>query len=187
MAGRWEAEAADATPLEPHVDLRTRAAVGTRAGLAAGLAMIGVQMLNGEIAASSTPVPGVVSSTWTAITSISAFLLGTGAFSDSFAVVSIAFGLAVHLLLAIALGVVGVAFLVWTLGPRPGPFAALLIGLAYGLFLEVALNLTVNSIDDPNLVYQSTLPWSWWLAHAVYGTILGLVAARRLTLSRAVT
>lgn len=179
------AETAQVTRAGP-LGLRTVAAVGARAGLAGGAAMIAVQMLNGEIAAEGTAVAGTLSSTWTAITAISAFLLGVDAFSSSFAVLSVAFGLAVHMLMALALGVIGAAFVLWTLGSRPGPLAAALTGLAYGLFLEVSLlNLTVNSIDDPNVVYQSTPSWSWWLAHGVYGVTLGLAAspllARRTT------
>lgn len=177
----WSSEPADARRPKPRLGLETLATVGARAGLAGGVAMIAVQMLNGEIAAEATAVPGTLSSTWTAITSISAFLLGVDAFSASFAFLSITLGLTVHLLMAMALGVIGVAFALWTLGSRPGPLAAALTGLAYGLFLQVlVLNLTVNSIDDPNILYQSTPSWSWWLAHGVYGFTLGLAAARLL-------
>lgn len=154
---------------------------GIAAGLAGGAAMIAWQMLCGEIANEATPVSGVDSSTWTAVTSIAAFILGTDAFSGSFAIGSIAFGLLIHFLVAVAVGVAGAAFLAVTWGARPPVLGAVLHGVAYGLLVEIlVLNLIVNAIDDPNLVYHSTPPWSWWIAHAAYGGALGLVLSRKL-------
>ncbi|MDQ4130679.1 MAG: hypothetical protein M3133_06800 [Actinomycetota bacterium] len=175
---RQQGEGKRAEPRGRPLWARTVLAVALTAGVAAGAAMIGTQMAIGEIASEETAVPGIRSSTWTAVTSISAFLFGEDAFHGSFAVLPVLFGLAWHFLNAVVLGVIGVALVLVTLGARPGPLASAVLGFSYGLFLQVAvLNLAVNAIDDPNIVYESTPEWSWWLAHAVYGTTLGLVAS----------
>ena len=86
-----------------------------------------------------------------------------------------------HLAVAAVLGVLGVAALVYVLGYRPGAFGAALAGAAYGLFLEIVLlNLAVNAIRSPNVVYQAAPEWTWWFAHVTYGTALGLLSVRTL-------
>jgi hypothetical protein len=157
------------------------AGIGARAGVGAGVAMIAWEMLAAEIATEPTAISGVGSSTWTPPTAIASFVLGDEAFSGSLAIGSIAFGLLLHLAVATVLGVVGAAALVYVLGYRPGPFGAGVCGAAYGLFLEiVALNLAVNAIQSPDVVYRAAPEWTWWVAHATYGITFGLLAARGL-------
>jgi hypothetical protein len=144
--------------------------------------MIAWEMLAAEIASEPTAVSGIASDTWTPLTAIASFVLGTEAFTGSFAVGSIATGLVVHLVVACALGVAGVAALVYVLGYRPGSFGAGLCGAAFGLFLEiVVLNLAVNATQSPDVVYRAAPEWTWWVAHGIFGTTLGLLAARRLS------
>lgn len=93
---------------------------------------------------------------------------------------SIGFGALWHLVNAALAGVIGVGLLVWLLGPRPHPVAAMALGFVYGLSVEVlALNLVVNAIDDPNVVYQALPQWGWWVGHAAFGATLGLTLAQR--------
>lgn len=165
----------------PALPARAIATVGARAGLLAGAAMIAWELTASEIASEPTALDGIQSSTWTPVTAIASFVLGTDAYSGSFAIGSIALGLAIHLVLAVLLGVVGTAALVYVLGYRPGAFGAALCGAAYGLFLEIALlNLLVNLTQDPDIVYRAAPEWTWWVAHGIYGTTFGLLAARRL-------
>lgn len=153
---------------------------GLGAGVAAGAAMALTLMLIAEIAAEPTPVPGVSSSTWTPLTAITSFLFGLDAFAGSFQILPIAFGAAWHLLNAVVAGVVGVALLVWLLGPRPHSVATMGLGILYGLTLEIlVLNLAVNAIQDANIVYEALPQWGWWVAHAAFGSTLGLALARR--------
>jgi hypothetical protein len=44
----------------------------------------------------------------------------------------------------------------------------------------VIVNLVVNQVQDVNTLYTSTPEWSWWAAHAMFGGIVGLVAATLL-------
>ena len=165
----------------PRVAAGAIAAVGAMAGLAAGAAMIAWEMTAAEIASEPTAISGIGSSTWTPVTGIASFALGTDAFSGSFAIGSIAFGLAWHLVVATLLGVLGTAGLVYVLGSRPGPLGAALWGAGYGLFLEVVvLNVATNSLQTPDVVYRAAPEWTWWVAHAIYGTALGLLVARGL-------
>lgn len=58
---------------------------------------------------------------------------------------------------------------------------ALGLGAAYGLLLEVlAMQLIVNPARSPNLAYASLPGWAWWAGNVVYGSVLGLLANRRL-------
>jgi len=147
----------------------------------AGLAMVLTLMAIGEIADEPTAVPGVDSSTWTALTGIAAFVFGTDAFHGSFAPLPILAGLLIHLAVAAALGVVMVAALVLTQGPRPGHVGAMIQNIAIALFVQIyGLALVVDSIQDVGTVYGSIPHWGWWVAHAVYGGALGLVSASLL-------
>ena len=153
---------------------------GVAAGLVAGAAMALVLMFVAEVSAEPTAVAGIASSTWTPLTAITSFLFGADAFAASFEVLSIGFGLLWHLVNAVLAGVIGAALIIWLLGPRPHPVAAGLVGFVYGLSVEVlALNLVVNAIDDPNIVYEALPQWGWWVGHAAFGATLGLVLGRR--------
>ncbi len=168
--------AGDDTRMPARELLRT----GLRAGLLAGAAMALALVSIAEVADEPTAVAGIASSTWTPLTAITSFLLGPDAFAASFEVLSIAFGLLWHLVNAALAGLVGAALLIWLLGPRPHPVAAMGMGLLYGLTLQiVVLNLTVNAIEDPNVVYEALPPWGWWVGHAAFGATLGLALARR--------
>lgn len=157
------------------------ALVGLRAGIAAGLVMAAVLMAIGEIANEPTVVPGIDSSTWTALTGIAAFFFGVDAFHGSFHVLSIAAGLAIHLVVAAVFGLIGVAFVVVTQGPRPGAAGAVVQGVAYALFIQIfVLALVVNAIQDVGTVYGSIPRWGWWAAHGAYGAALGVTASALL-------
>ena len=165
----------------PTLPARTVVAVGVRAGLGAGAAMIGWEMLAAEIASEPTAISGIGSDTWTPLTAIASFVLGIDAFTGSFVIAPIALGLVLHLAVAAVAGVAGAAALVYVLGYRPGAFGAGLAGAAYGLFLEIVLlNLAVNATQSPDVVYAAAPAWTWWVAHGIYGMALGLLAARGL-------
>ena len=177
-AGEGYLEAPAERPLPP----RAVAGIGGVAGAVAGAVMIGWQMLTGEIDNTPTAVPGIDSSTWTAITSVATLLLGVDGFHGSFHLGSILVGLILLMLYAVAFGVVGTALLAYVQGYHPGPIAAAMQGIAYGLLLEIlVLNLGVNGTQHPNVVYESTVPWSWWAAHAAYGLTLCVVGAGMLS------
>lgn len=151
------------------------------AGGAGAVAMMATLMAIAEIASEPTAVAGVDSSAWTPPTGITSFLFGADAFTASFQPLPILFGLAAHLALSLLFGALGVALVIWLLGYRPAPLGAVLVGLAYGLALEVlVLNLAVNGIQGANTVYESLPQWGWWAAHAAYGTALFLAAAAML-------
>ena len=165
----------------PTLPARTVVAVGVRAGLGAGAAMIAWEMLAAEIASEPTAISGIGSDTWTPLTAIASFVLGIDAFTGSFVIAPIALGLVLHLAVAAVVGVAGAAALVYVLGYRPGAFGAGLAGAAYGLFLEIVLlNLAVNATQSPDVVYGAAPAWTWWVAHGIYGMALGLLAARAL-------
>lgn len=164
----------------PRMSARELLGAGLGAGVAAGAAMALTLMLVAEIAAQPTAVPGISSSTWTPLTAITSFLFGPDAFTGSFQVLPLGFGAAWHMVNAVVAGVVGSALLIWLLGPRPHPVAAAALGLLYGLTLEiVVLNLVVNGIQDVLTVYEALPQWGWWVAHAAFGSTLGLALARR--------
>lgn len=168
--------AGDDTRMPARELLRT----GLRAGLVAGAVMALTLVSIAEVADKPTAVADITSSTWTPVTAITSFGLGPGAFAASFEVLSIAFGLLWHLVNAALAGLAGAALLIWLLGPRPHPVAAMGMGFLYGLTLQiVVLNLTVNAIENPNVVYEALPPWGWWVAHAAFGATLGLALARR--------
>ncbi len=160
------------------VDRLELAGVWLGSSLTAGAAMAATLMAIGEISSEPTAVPGIDSSTWTPITAISSFLFGIDAFHGDFHVLSILFGLGAHGAFSLLFGALGVGFLLVSQGPRPGRAGAALLGLAYGLFVEVIfLNLVVNAIQEVHTVYESIPQWGWWVAHAVYGSVLGLTAS----------
>jgi len=79
------------------------------------------------------------------------------------------------------LGAVGVGLLAMVLGSRPSIAKAIAFGMTFGLLLEVVVvNLIVNQIQTVDTLYTSTSEWSWWVAHAMFGAVLGLVAASLL-------
>lgn len=163
--------------LTPRVLVRA----GVPAGVAAGFAMAAWLMFCGEVANDPTRVRGISSSTWTAITAITAFFFGADAFHGDWAALSILAGLAIHAVASVLFALPGVALIGYTFAGRPGPVGGMLAGLAYGLAVEIlALNLAVNLIQGDGMLYESIPSWGWWVGHGFYGTTLGLVCARRL-------
>lgn len=155
---------------------------GVAGGVAGAAAMMIWLIFCAEVANEPTAVPGIQSSAWTPVTAITSFLFGIDAFHGSFAVLSILFGLAAHLFLGIVFGLVGVALLSYTFAGRPTPAGAALFGFVYGLTLQVlVLNVIVNWMQDVHTVADALPSWGWWIAHAFYGTTLGIVAARMLS------
>lgn len=156
---------------------------GVVAGVAAAVAMALWLMFCAEVANDPTPVAGIDSSTWTPLTGITSFVFGLDAFHGDFHVLSILFGAGAHVFLGVAFGVVGVGLIAYTFAGRPGVGGGAALGFAYGLVLEVlVLNITVNGIQDVHTVSDALPSWGWWVGHAFYGTVLGVVAARMLSL-----
>ena len=185
---RRAGEASLAAPPERPLPARVVVRVGAAAGVIAGVAMIGWQMLAGEIDATPTAVEGVDSSTWTAITAVASLVLGADAQHGWFSFGPVLLGLILLMAYAIALGVLGVALLVYVQGYHPGPLAAAAQGVVYGLLLQIfVVNLTINALQDVNTVYESTTPWSWWAAHSLYGGTLGIAGARMLATAATTT
>lgn len=155
--------------------------VGVIGGLAAGMVMAMWQMVIGAIATEPTAATGIDSSFWTAVTSIPSVLFGMQWFHGSFEFWAVFLGLMGHMMNSAILGVVGVTLATSLLGRRPNLIAAIAFGMTFGLVLEVVVvNLIGNQIQDVNTLYTSTPEWSWWVAHAMFGATLGLVAATLL-------
>lgn len=158
---------------------RPTAAVGIRAGLRGGAAAALLLATVAEIAAQRTAVEGIRSSVWTPITAVAALVFGDGAFHGDFQLGPIAAGLALLLLAAALLGAVGALLVVVCLGARPAPGAAVAIGIAYGLALQVALIVVLaNQLQSDDLLGRSLPVWAWWPAWALYGAVLGAACAR---------
>jgi hypothetical protein len=165
----------------PHRAPGELAGTGVAAGLGAGAIFAVHLMVIAEVASSPTTNPGITTSTWTPLTGIASFVLGPGALHGTLHPGPVFLGLALHFAMSALVGVLGVAWIVVCLGDRPSPAGAALLGAAYGLFIEVvAMNLVVNPIQDPNVVYESAPPWAWWAGHGIYGAALGALAARRV-------
>lgn len=145
----------------------------------AAVALLLTISLIAEIAATPTATPGVTSSTWTPITSVTALFFGASAFHGSFNLPSILFGLAIIFLASILAGSLATAFVVYCLGWTPHPFAAVLLGAACGLAAEILLiNLLCNWLQSDNGIYTSLPSWGWWVGMGAWGATLGLVLAK---------
>lgn len=134
-----------------------------------------------ETASAATTNPGITTSTWTPLTGIASFVLGDDALHGTLHPGPVFLGLILHFTMSALVGVVGVAWIFVALAGRPTPAAAAILGAGYGFFVEVvAMNLVVNPIQDPNVVYRSAPSWAWWAGHGIYGAVLGVLAARRV-------
>jgi len=128
-----------------------------------------------EIAAEPTAAPGVTSSAWTPITSVTALFFGVESLHGSFDLPSVLFGLAIILLTSVLLGSLATAFLIYCLGWAPHPAAAALLGAALGLAAEILLiNLLCNWLQSDNGIYTSLPSWAWFPAWIAWGASLGL-------------
>jgi hypothetical protein len=133
-----------------------------------------------EIAAEPTAAPGVTSSVWTPITSVTALFSGVESLHGSFDLPSVLFGLVVILLASVIAGSLAAAFLIYCLGWNPPPAAAALLGAALGLAAEILLiNLLCNWLQSDNGIYTSLPSWAWFPAFGAWGICLGLSLATR--------
>jgi hypothetical protein len=148
---------------------------GLVSSLWAAAALIVTASLIAEIAATPTASPGVTSSTWTPITSVTALFFGADSQHGSFNLPSVLFGLGAILLTSIVAGSLATAFIVYCLGWTPHPVASALLGAAWGLAAEILLiNLLCNWLQSDNGIYTSLPSWGWFPAFAVWGATLGL-------------
>lgn len=156
-----------------------------RIGLGAGLlgaAFLVVHLAAiAETAAAPTTAPGIRSSTWTPFTGIATIVSGDGALHGSFRPGYILLGLALLVAMSLVAGVIGTWWIYVCLGTAGPPWLGGLLGVAYGVFVEVvAFQFVINPIQSPDVVYRSVPPWAWWAGFGVYGGIVGLAAASRL-------
>ena len=160
---------------------------GAIAGLVGGIAIAMWQMIVGAIAQEPTAVPAIHQSFWTAVTAIPSVVFGPSWFHGSFDAGAVIVGLIAHMMNSIMLGIVGVRLVTALLGKRPGLLPTVGLGMLFGLVLEVALvNGLVNGVlQTVHTLSTATPAWSWWVAHAMFGAVLGLAAATLLRRERA--
>jgi hypothetical protein len=155
-------------------------AAGLRAGAWGGAALTGWLMFCAEVGAAPTTVPGVQSSTWTPVTAVAALVFGRDALHGSFRVLPILAGLVLLAVACLVLGVAEAFVIGWTLGPWPGPVGAALLGLGFGLAVQIlVVDVVINALQDPDDLYKSLPPWGWWVGLATFGVVCGLRLARR--------
>lgn|GEM_PF-5182521 len=144
----------------------------------AAVALLLTTAVVAEIAAVPTAAPGVTSSVWTPITSVTALFFGIDSLHGSFDLPSVLFGVAIILLASVLLGSLATAFLVYCLGWEPHPAAAALLGAALGLAMEIFLiNLLCNWLQADNGIYTSLPSWAWFPAWIAWGATLGISVA----------
>jgi hypothetical protein len=155
---------------------------GAIAGLAGGIVMAMWQMIVGAIAQNPTAVPGIHQSFWTAVTAIPSVLFGPSWFHGSFDAGAVIVGLMAHMMNSIVLGILGVVLLTTLIGKRPGLMPAVAFGTVFGLVLEaVIVNGLINGLlQSVRTLSTATPAWSWWVAHAMFGAVMGLIAAALL-------
>ena len=160
---------------------------GAIAGLAGGIVMAMWQMIVGAIAQNPTAVPAIHQSFWTAVTAIPCVVFGPSWFDGSFDAGAVIVGLMAHMMNSIMFGILGVALLTAVLGKRPGLLQTVVLGMLFGLVLEVVIvNGLVNGVlQTAHTLSTATPTWSWWVAHAMFGAVLGLAAATLLRRERA--
>lgn len=156
-------------------------AAGTQAAVAGWLGLTLTLVLIAEIANDPIAWLGHDTSAWTPVTGVTGLFFGQEAVGAEFDFLPILFGLLALGLYAATLGLLVVALLVYTQGPRPGVAGAALHGVAVALFAQVfVVNLAVNSIQEVHTVYESAPRWAWWAGHGAYGAVFGIAAARLL-------
>jgi hypothetical protein len=153
--------------------------LGAAVFLSASLAAIA------EIDAQQTSEAGVLSSTWTPFRGIWSLLAGDRAFGGSWDFWPIALGLLVLVAVAVALGIAGIAVIWFLLGPAPQPPAAIAIGIAWGLAVQiVVVNIVVATVLGHLPAYDSLPHWGWWLGLGTWGAALGLIVSAPSSRSR---
>lgn len=158
---------------------KSKVAAGLVPSLWAAAALVLTVSLIAEIASVPTASPGVTSSTWTPITSVTALFFGADSLHGNFDLPSILFGLAIILLASIIAGSIATAFITYCLGWHPHPLPAAILGAACGLAAEILLiNLLCNWLQPENGIYNSLPSWGWWVGMGAWGVTLGLVLAK---------
>ncbi len=148
------------------------AATAAAAFLVASLAAIS------EIAAEPTSEAGVLSSTWTPLRGIGALVGGSSWFGGDWAFRPIAVGLVLAMVAAVGLGLAGIAVISFLLGPAPGVVAAMAVGAAWGLVMQIAVvGLLIGGLLGDLPAYEALPRWGWWLSTGTWGIALGLLCA----------
>lgn len=157
-------------------------AAGAIAGLAGGAVLLATVMTVAQLAGEPTAKPGVQSDIATVPNAVTSFVFDTGIeqFNSGYSWATYP-GVALVLLAGAGLGVLGVALIGALAGLRPPPPVAALMGLVYGLLLHVVLlNGVVDGLQDTDIVSGAAPAWSWWLGHALYGALTGLLGGALL-------
>lgn len=155
--------------------------VGASCGLAGGAFLVVHLATVAETAAAPTTNPGIRTSTWTPFTGLASLVSGPGALHGGFHPGWIVLGLALLGVASVVAGIVGLWWVYVCLGTAGPAWLGGLLGLAYGLFVEVVVfQFLVNPLQSPDVAYESAPPWAWWTGIAIFGGIVGLLGSRRL-------
>ena len=160
-----------------NVATTTMLQVGALAGIAAGLLYAAWQVVVAAIAQEPTAVPGIHQTLWTPPQGIWSVVFGVHHFHGSFHFIPVFGGIVAHLGNSLILGILGVALLMAILGRRPNPAAAVVLGAAYGIAVDAILINGIVNTQKIQTLYSATPHWSWWVAHAIFGITLGLLAS----------
>ena len=151
---------------------------GVRPAFGAALFLVFSLVAIAEIAAEPTAEGGVRSSTWTPLRGIWSLVAGDGAFGGTLDLGAVVGGLALLLIVAVALGLAGLGLIAFLLGSRPHPVAAMAVGVAWGLVVQILLiDLLVATALGHLPAYDALPHWAWWLGLGTWGAALGLLAA----------
>jgi hypothetical protein len=134
-------------------------------------------MVVAAIAQNPTAVPGIHQTLWTPPEGIWSVVFGVHHFHGSFHLIPVLGGIVAHVGNSLILGILGVALLIAILGRRPNPAAAVVLGVAYGIAVDAILIDGIVNTQKIQTLYSATPHWSWWVAHAIFGITLGLVAS----------
>lgn len=144
--------------------------IGAVGGTIAGMMMATVEMIYGWLSDEHT--------FWDAPMAIWAWVAGLdwfGAPGDH--VDSIVLGIGGHMMNSMLVGIVFAA-LATALRPRSA-LTSIVVGIAYGLAVWVAMRYLVLPLNDPESTLFTTgrvsPQWAWWLSHAALGMTAGLV------------
>jgi uncharacterized membrane protein len=151
--------------------------VGALAGIAAGLMYAAWQMVVAAIAQEPTAVPGIHQTLWTPPQGIWSVVFGVHHFHGSFHFISVFGGIVGHLGNSLIMGILGVALLTAILGRRPSPAASLVLGVAYGIAVDAIVVNGIINTQKIQTLYSAAPHWSWWIGHAIFGAMLGLLGS----------